>query len=95
MYIKATIVKMQKEFQADIFGFGEDYYRSNLKQFSGLEEDWDTVFSDAEVEIESTFFIRRSGIRNKSFLTDEEKQLHKNKSIEEKGIFSFNIEHFM
>lgn len=70
--IKATIVKMQKEFQADIFGFGENYYRSNPKQYAKLEGDWDTIFSDAEVEVESKFFIRRSGIRNKSFLTDEE-----------------------
>ncbi len=62
---------MQEEYEADIFGFGEVYYRSSPKKFKEVENDWDAKFSEAEVKITSDFHIKRSGIRNKSFLTDE------------------------
>ncbi|KMJ59631.1 hypothetical protein AB685_01795 [Bacillus sp. LL01] len=69
--ILATIQKMQEEYEADIFGFGEVYNRSSPKKFKIIEDDWDSYFSEAEVEVSSDYHIKRSGIRNKSFLTDE------------------------
>lgn len=69
--ISATIKKMQEEYEADIFGFGEVFYRSSPKKFKKVENEWDTKFSEADVHITSDFHIKRSGIRNKSFLTDE------------------------
>ncbi|KPB06542.1 Ger(x)C family spore germination protein [Bacillus sp. CHD6a] len=69
--IMATIQKMQDEYQADIFGFGEVYFRTYPKKFKKLEDKWDEIFSEAEVEVLADYRIKRSGIRNKSFLTDE------------------------
>jgi spore germination protein KC len=69
--ILATIQKMQDVFEADIFGFGEVYYRTSPKKFKKIEYDWDTAFSEAEVEVTANYRIKRSGIRNKSFLTEE------------------------
>lgn len=69
--ILATIQKMQDEYKTDIFGFGEVYYRTSPEKFKKVEDEWDEVFSEAEVEVISNYRIKRSGIRNKSFLTDE------------------------
>lgn len=69
--ISRTIKKMQEDYQADIFGFGEVFYRSSPKKFKEVEDDWDRLFSEAEVKINSNYHIKRSGIRNKSFLSDE------------------------
>ncbi|MEA3319188.1 MAG: Ger(x)C family spore germination protein [Bacillota bacterium] len=69
--ILATIHKMQNEYKADIFGFGEVYFRTSPKKFKKVEDKWDETFSEAEVEVLADYRIKRSGIRNKSFLTDE------------------------
>lgn len=69
--ILATINKMQEEYEADIFGFGEVYYRSSPEKFKEVEDEWDAIFAKAEVEVVADYRIKRSGIRSKSFLTDE------------------------
>lgn len=71
--IKATINKVQEEYQIDIFGFGQSLNRSNHKTFKKIKNDWDQYFSEANVKVEAEIFLRRSGIRNDSFLKDLEK----------------------
>ncbi|MRX72884.1 Ger(x)C family spore germination protein [Bacillus lacus] len=73
--IKETIQKVQQDFQSDIFGFGETYYRSNYKDFQNIKHQWDEIFSEAEVDVNIKVRLRRSGVRGESFLnvtTDEE-----------------------
>lgn len=69
--IKATIVKMQKEFKLTFLDLEKIIIVPTQNNIQSLREN-DIVFSGAEVEVESRYFIRRSGIRNKSFLTDGE-----------------------
>ncbi|WP_442596069.1 Ger(x)C family spore germination protein [Neobacillus sp. D3-1R] len=71
--IKETITKTQEKYKVDIFGFGDTLNRSNHKEFKKIKYDWDQYFSEASLTVKANIFLRRSGIRNKSFLTDLEK----------------------
>jgi spore germination protein KC len=68
--IKDLINNVQAEYKIDIFGFGENMNRSNHKTFLKIKADWDQIFTEAEVKVEATIFLRRSGVRNDSFLKD-------------------------
>jgi spore germination protein KC len=68
--IKKTIKKVQEEYQIDIFGFGVSLNRSNHKAFKKIKNNWDQYFSEANVKVEAKIFLRRSGIRNDSFIKD-------------------------
>jgi spore germination protein KC len=70
--ISATIEKVQEEYGIDIFGFGEGLNRSNHKVFKKIKNDWDQYFTDAKVVVKADIFLRRSGIRNDSFIKDLE-----------------------
>jgi spore germination protein KC len=72
--VKRVINKVQEDYKVDIFGFGEGMNRSNHKAFKKVKGDWDTIFTEADVKVEATIFLRRSGIRNDSFLIELEKQ---------------------
>ncbi|WP_078546346.1 Ger(x)C family spore germination protein [Litchfieldia alkalitelluris] len=72
--VEGTIKKVQEDFQVDIFGFGEDLRRSNYKKFKEVEKNWDEEFSRAKINVNAHGFLRRSGIRNDSFLTELEKE---------------------
>jgi spore germination protein KC len=71
--VKKLINKVQEEYKIDIFGFGESMNRSNHKTFKKIKAKWDPIFSEANVKVEATIFLRRSGIRSDSFLVDLEK----------------------
>lgn len=68
--IVATIKKVQDEFGLDIFGFGEALHRQNYQKAKEVEEKWDEEFARADVDVNVHVAIRRSGIRNKSFLSE-------------------------
>ncbi|MDZ5474038.1 Ger(x)C family spore germination protein [Bacillus sp. 31A1R] len=68
--IRNTIIKVQDEFGVDIYGFGEALHRSDNKKYKQVKDDWNEEFRRADVEVDVDIFLRRSGIRTKSFLTD-------------------------
>jgi len=68
--IKNTIKKVQDEFGVDIYGFGEALHRNNNKKYKQVKGSWNEEFKRADVEVDIDIFLRRSGIRTKSFLTD-------------------------
>ncbi|KAB2331836.1 Ger(x)C family spore germination protein [Bacillus mesophilum] len=65
-----TINELQNEYGADIFGFGELYYKSYPKQFKQLQSNWNETFVNANFEVDTTIKIRRSGLRNESYITE-------------------------
>ncbi|RSK25946.1 Ger(x)C family spore germination protein [Bacillus sp. HMF5848] len=73
-YIKSeiarTIRKVQEEYGVDIFGFGETMNRQHYDEFQKVKETWNEEFKRAEIEVEVDMYLRRSGIRNRSFITD-------------------------
>ncbi|MFD2444551.1 Ger(x)C family spore germination protein [Bacillus sp. CGMCC 1.16607] len=81
--IEGTIRKVQEEYNVDIFGFGESLNRSNHKVFQKIKSDWDQYFSNADVKVESTIYIRRSGIRGNSFIRDLDKLKESQNDTEE------------
>lgn len=65
-----TIEKVQQEYGTDIFGFGEVVLRQDYKNFKKVQKNWDQKFADADVHVDTTLIIRRTGIRTKSFLKE-------------------------
>ncbi|MED3563363.1 Ger(x)C family spore germination protein [Bacillus xiapuensis] len=68
--ILSNIKKVQKEYQTDIFGFGEEMYRQDYQNFKKVQDHWDELFSDAIVKVHVKVQLRRSGIRTKSLLSN-------------------------
>ncbi|MEK3988687.1 Ger(x)C family spore germination protein [Robertmurraya sp. FSL R5-0851] len=68
--IKETIKKVQTEFGVDIFGFGEALNRQHHKEYKKVEDHWDEVFAQADVEVDTNLHLRRSGVRGKTFITE-------------------------
>lgn len=68
--IQETINKVQTEFGVDIFGFGDAFNRQHHKEFIKVENNWNEVFSQADVEVDINLHLRRSGVRGKTFITE-------------------------
>ena len=49
--VSKTIQTVQDDYGVDIFGFGEVVYRQDYKQFKKVEDHWDEVFKDAEIDV--------------------------------------------
>lgn len=68
--IEETIKRTQQN-KTDIFGFGEVVHRSDPKKWKKLKGDWDdSYFPNLKVKVEVEAFIRRSGLRTNSYLSD-------------------------
>jgi spore germination protein KC len=68
--ITTIIQKVQKEYGVDIFGFGEALNRQHPQKFKDVESTWDKEFAKAEIEVDVDLHLLRSGIKNKSFMTN-------------------------
>ncbi len=60
--IDAVLQKAQKEWGADIFGFGEAVRREFPKVWKGLEERWHDEFQNVEVRVQVDAKLRRTGV---------------------------------
>ncbi|MCM3673709.1 Ger(x)C family spore germination protein [Peribacillus simplex] len=68
-----AIVRAQKN-KSDTFGFGELMHESHPKEWKKIEKNWDNdSFPKLEVDVQVETFIRRTGIRNKPFLSNLKK----------------------
>jgi spore germination protein KC len=68
--IENAVEQAQKN-KSDIFGFGEAVHRSNPKEWKKLQPEWnDTYFPKLEVSVEVNAYVRRTGIRNKPYLSN-------------------------
>lgn len=66
--VKGSVKEAQK-FQSDIFGFGDAVHKSNPKYWKRIQAEWDKQFAEVPVEVKVETFIRRTGVRSKSFLS--------------------------
>lgn len=66
--LNETIDTLQKQYETDIFGFGEAIHRSHPKKWKKMKEQWDKEFSDMTVNVKVNMKIRRTGTLNDSFL---------------------------
>lgn len=60
--IRDVIKVAQKEYEADIFGFGDIVHRKYLDYWKQVKEHWNEEFSQAAVEVNVKSNIRRSGM---------------------------------
>ncbi|MGX4607998.1 Ger(x)C family spore germination protein [Priestia sp. JNUCC 25] len=67
--LKKAIERAQKN-KTDILGFGEVVHRTRPNQFKKLKMEWNGVyFPKLDVDITVEAYVRRAGLRNKSFLS--------------------------
>ncbi|WP_243388038.1 Ger(x)C family spore germination protein [Bacillus kexueae] len=69
---KFAIEKAQKDFQSDIFGFGDVIYRKHPKEWKKLKKNWDETFASMPIHVNADFRIRRLGTVGNSFLEEME-----------------------
>uniref|UniRef100_UPI0015F3F02C Ger(x)C family spore germination protein n=1 Tax=Priestia aryabhattai TaxID=412384 RepID=UPI0015F3F02C len=67
--LRVAIERAQKN-KTDILGFGEVVHRTRPNQFKKLKTEWnDVYFPKLDVDITVEAYVRRAGLRNKSFLS--------------------------
>ncbi|KRE03592.1 spore gernimation protein KC [Bacillus sp. Root239] len=67
--LRVAIERAQRN-KTDILGFGEVVHRTRPNQFKKLKKEWnDVYFPKLDVDIKVEAYIRRAGLRNKSFLS--------------------------
>ncbi|HZJ76184.1 MAG TPA: Ger(x)C family spore germination protein [Oscillospiraceae bacterium] len=59
--IKNHIEDVKKDFEFDIFGFGNIIRQRNPKLWKELEKDWDTIFVDTDFNINCKILIKGAG----------------------------------
>ncbi len=60
--IEAALDKMQKELKVDTFGFGNLLYKTLPQEWKRLEDHWDEIYPEVEVEIFVDATVRRTGL---------------------------------
>lgn len=66
-------VKAAQREKSDIFGFGEAVSRANPKEWEKMKEEWSMTFAESEVNVKVDAFIRRTGMRVKPYMSEQEK----------------------
>ncbi len=65
-------VKIAQSEESDIFGFGEAVNRANPKAWKKMKKKWGKTFAESKVDVKVDAFIRRSGMRIKPYLSEQE-----------------------
>lgn len=61
--IGMIVEKAQKEYESDIFGFGQSVYKKYPKEWNThYKENWENEFAQTKVAIHSKAFVRRIGL---------------------------------
>ncbi|GAB2535929.1 Ger(x)C family spore germination protein [Gracilibacillus alcaliphilus] len=55
-------IQTAKEYESDIFGFGEVLRRENPKQWDNIKDNWEQHFLETEAQIDVTIEIKNSGM---------------------------------
>ncbi len=59
---RTTIDKIQKEFETDIIGIGRYLRQSHYKLWRELEDDWQEIFPNIDIDVNMDIKIRRIGL---------------------------------
>lgn len=60
--VQTALDIVQKEMNADIFGFAEAFHRAYPDIWEKNKDEWDEIFPNVEVEIDAKAYIRRPGM---------------------------------
>jgi Ger(x)C family germination protein len=61
--IKATLDKLQKQYKADVLGFGSYLEKHHNKEWKGIEKEWDDIYESMPVSVDVEVNIRRIGMK--------------------------------
>ncbi len=56
------VISKSQEFNSDIFGFGNVIYRKHPRIWEEIEDQWDDMFPELEVNVDVSLNIRRTGL---------------------------------
>lgn len=59
--VEHTLLKVQKEYKSDIFGFGQLVHRKYPQEWKNLQVNWDELFSQAAIEVKVQSKITKTG----------------------------------
>lgn len=65
--VMTTVKKVQRDYKADIFGFGDAIHRADPAAWNTIKQDWDKLFAQVEVNVNVDTKIRRIGTVANSF----------------------------
>lgn len=63
--LETLILKMQKDYDADVFGFSSKLWQDNAQAFKGVSDRWDDVFQELKVTVRTEVLIKNSAILTK------------------------------
>jgi spore germination protein KC len=69
--VQQVITKVQQEYKADIFGFGEAVHRKYPYQWKSLKKNWEEDFSQANVSVKVNLNVKRVGLTGPSLQLKE------------------------
>jgi len=72
-FIEMVLEKLQEEHKTDITGIGMETYRKYPKEWKHVKDDWDDIFSEAEISIDVTTTIDHQGLIHKSLERNHER----------------------
>ncbi|RCW45510.1 Ger(x)C family spore germination protein [Paenibacillus prosopidis] len=61
-------IKTTQQKKSDVFGFSTEMERTHPKEWKKMKKNWPVIYSQSEVEISVEAYIRRTGLRIKSYL---------------------------
>jgi germination protein, Ger(x)C family len=59
--VEHTLLKVQKEYKSDVFGFGQIVHRKYPQEWKNMQDNWDELFSQATIEVETEAKITKTG----------------------------------
>ena len=59
--VENTLLKVQKEYRSDVFGFGQLVHRKYPHEWKNMQDNWDELFSQATIEVETEAKITKTG----------------------------------
>ena len=66
-------IRTAQKYKSDIFGFGEQMYRSNPQQWKNFKTDWNSMFAVMDFHVNVNAYYRESGLKGNPFWNDTEK----------------------
>ncbi|KJS00998.1 MAG: hypothetical protein VR68_05975 [Peptococcaceae bacterium BRH_c4a] len=63
--VESALNKVQQEYGADVFGFGEEIHRQYPRQWKEMKKNWSDLFPAVQVEVLVETKIRRTGLITK------------------------------
>lgn len=69
-----SAVKAAQNEKSDFLGFGDAVNRANPKLWEKIKKDWSEKFSTCEVDVKVDAYIRRSGMRLKPYMSEQQQK---------------------